>query len=72
MSWKNIMKGSQIRDTYLQLQDLAFEFDDVVDTLKDMSKEEIPKTKDMTNPDHIIDVREALQKIKEMDLFRLR
>ena len=72
MSWKNIMKGSQLRDTHLQLQDLAFEFDDIVDILKDMAHEEIPKTKDMTNPDHVSDVREALKKIKEMDLFRLR
>lgn len=60
------------RDTHLQLQDLAFEFEDVVDILKDMATEEIPKTRDMTNPDHVRDVRKALQKIKEMDLFKLR
>ena len=71
MSWEDIMKRVQ-RDTHLQLQDLAFEFEDVVDILKDMATEEIPKTRDMTNPDHVRDVRKALQKIKEMDLFKLR
>jgi len=71
MSWEDIMKRVQ-RDTHLQLQDLAFEFEDVVDILKDMATEEIPKTRDMTNPDHVRDVRKALQQIKEMDLFKLR
>tara|TARA_B110000211_G_scaffold206327_1_gene241240 strand:- start:52 stop:270 length:219 start_codon:yes stop_codon:yes gene_type:complete len=72
MSWKNIMKDIQLRDTHLQLQDLSNEFDDIADILKDMAHEEIPKSMDITNPDHIRDVIEALQKIKEMDLFRLR
>ena len=66
------MKSRQLRDTHLQLLDLSWEFDDIVDILKDMANEEIPKTKDMTNPTHVREVRKALQQIKEMDLFKLR
>jgi hypothetical protein len=72
MSWEGIMKNRQLRDTYLLLLDLAFDFDGIVDTLKDMAHEEIPKTKDMTNPEHVREVQKALQQIKKMDLFRLR
>ena len=72
MSWKDIMKNRQLRDTFLELQDLSFEFEDIAEILKEMSTEEIPKTKDMTNPDHVREVRKALQQIKEMDLFKLR
>ena len=76
MSWDDILKKRQLKDAYLELQDLAFEFEDVVHTLKDMAKEEIPKAlyaaRGLTNPEHIREVRKALQQIKEMDLFKLR
>ena len=65
MSWEDILK----RDGYLLLLDLITEFDDVLDTLKDMSSNEIGKTRQMVNPDHIREVQYALQKILKMELF---
>lgn len=65
MSWEDILK----RDGWHLLLDLSSEFDDVVVILKDMSSNEIGKTRQMVNPDHIREVQKALQEILKMELF---
>ena len=65
MNWEDILK----RDGWHLLLDLSSEFDDVVAILKDMSSNEIGKTRQMVNPDHIREVQKALQEILKMKLF---
>ena len=65
MNWEDILK----RDGWHLLLDLSSEFDDVVAILKDMSSNEIGKTRQMVNPDHIREVQKALQEILKMELF---
>ena len=65
MNWEDILK----RDGWHLLLDLSSEFDDVVVILKDMSSNEIGKTRQMVNPAHIREVQKALQEILKMELF---
>jgi len=71
MSWETILK----RETYLQVMDLKQDLDKISDRIDDVVEDEMRnlrlkhRVNLLVNPDHVREVKKALEDILKMALF---
>ena len=71
MSWETILK----RETYLQVMDLKQDLDKISDRIDDVVEDEMRNLRLkhgvnlLVNPDHVREVKKALEDILKMALF---
>ena len=71
MNWQDIVK----RETYLQVMDLKDDLDKISDRIDDVVEDEKRnlrlkhRVNILVNPDHVREVKKALENILEMALF---
>ena len=69
--WENVLK----RETYLQVMDLKQDLDKISDRIDDVVEDEMRNLRlehsvnILVNPDHVREVKKALEDILEMALF---